>query len=91
MDLTQGGENISLDTMNALGLTFNIIILVLGYWGYKKSRDKAPLYISAAFVLFGISYIIAILNLGGTQEILIIRAIAYLVLTFAVYKLAFKR
>ncbi len=84
-------RNIALDPMNALGLTFNIIILVLGYWGYKKSRDKAPLYISVAFVIFGISYIITILNLGTTLEVLILRAIAYLILTFAVYKLAFKR
>ncbi len=83
-------KNIALDSMNALGLTFNVIIVVLGYWSYKKSREMAPLYISAAFILFGISYIITILDLGGTSEIFIIRAIAYLILTFAVYKLAFK-
>jgi len=84
-------RNIAIDPMNALGLTFNVIIVVVGYWSYKKSRDMAPLYISAAFVLFGISYIITVLNLGRTSEILIIRTIAYLILTFAVYRLAFKR
>lgn len=84
-------KDIALDSMNALGLTFNVIIVVSGYWSYKKSREMAPLYISAAFILFGISYIITIFNLGGTSEIFIIRAIAYLILTFAVYKLAFKR
>ncbi len=84
-------KSIALDSMNVLGLTFNIIIVVVGYWSYRKSRDKAPLYISAAFVLFGISYIITILNLGITLDVLIIRAIAYLILTFAVYKLAYKR
>jgi hypothetical protein len=84
-------RNIAFDPMNALGLTFNIIILILGYWGYIKSGDKAPLYISIAFILFGISYIITILGLGTPLEILIIRAIAYLIFTFAVYKLAFKR
>jgi len=82
--------SITLDS-NTLGLTFNIIIVVVGYWSYKKSRDMAPLYIGAAFVLFGISYIITIFNLGRTSEILIIRTIAYLILTFAVYKLAFKQ
>jgi uncharacterized membrane protein len=84
-------RNIAVDLMNILGLTFNVIIVVVGYWSYRKSRDMAPLYISAAFVLFGISYIITILNLGRTVDVLIIRAIAYLILTFAVYKLAFKR
>lgn len=84
-------KSIVLDSMNAVGLTFNIIIVVIGYWSYKKSRDKAPLYISAAFVLFGISYIITILNIGRPSEILIIRTLAYLILTFGVYKMAFRR
>ncbi|MCZ7382141.1 MAG: hypothetical protein O8C64_11315 [Candidatus Methanoperedens sp.] len=81
-----------LDPVNALGLTFNIIIVVLGYWSYKKSGDKVPLYVSMAFVLFGISYIITLFGLGRTLEsVLIIRTLGYLILTFAVYKLAFKR
>jgi hypothetical protein len=80
------------DPVNALGLTFNIIILVLGYWSYKKSQDKVPLYISIAFVLFGVSYLITLFGLKRTLEsVLIIRTLAYLILTFSVYKLAFKR
>jgi hypothetical protein len=80
------------DPVNALGLTFNIVIIVVGYWSYKKSQDKVPFYVSMAFVLFGISYIITLLSLGRTLEsVLIIRTLGYLILTFAVYKLAFKR
>jgi len=80
------------DPINVLGLTFNIIILVLGYWGYKKSKDKAPLYISIAFMLFGFSYIVTLIGLKRTFEsVFLIRTLAYLILTFAVYKLAFKR
>ncbi len=79
------------DPINVLGLAFNIIILTLGYWGYMKSGDKAPLYISIAFILFAISYIITILGLGSPIGILIIRAIAYLIFAFAMYKLAFKK
>lgn len=82
----------ALDPANVLGLTFNIIIVVLGYWSYKKSQDKAPLYISAAFVLFGISYIIALLSIRRAAEIvLILRTIGYLILTYAVYRLASRR
>ncbi len=81
-----------LDPVNALGLTFNIIIVVVGYWSYKKSQDKVPLYVSMAFVLFGMSYIITLLSLRRTVEsVLIIRTLGYLILTFTVYKLAFKR
>ncbi len=79
------------DPINVLGLAFNIIILTLGYWGYTKSGDKAPLYISIAFILFAVSYIITILGLGSPIGILIIRAIAYLIFAFAMYKLAFKK
>jgi hypothetical protein len=80
------------DPVNALGLTFNIVIIVVGYWSYKKSQDKVPLYVSMAFLLFGISYIITLLGLGRTLEsVFIIRMLGYLILTFAVYKLAFKR
>lgn len=83
---------IILDPVNALGLTFNIIIVVVGYWSYKKSQDKVPLYIGIAFVLFGISYIITLLSLRRTVEsVFIIRTLGYLILTFAVYKLAIKR
>jgi len=80
------------DPVNVLGLTFNIIIIVLGYWSYKKSQDKVPLYVSIAFVLFGISYLITLFSLRRTLEsVLIIRTLGYLILIFAVYKLAFKR
>ncbi len=81
----------ALDPINVLGLAFNIIILTLGYWGYMKSGDKVPLYISIAFILFAISYIITILSLGTPTGILIIRAIAYMIFSFAMYKLAFKK
>jgi hypothetical protein len=73
-------RNIAVDLMNILGLTFNVIIVVVGYWSYRKSRDMAPLYISAAFVLFGISYIITILNLGRTVDVLIITGLTRLII-----------
>ncbi len=60
------------DPVNELGLTFNIIILVFGYWSYKKSQDKVPLYISIAFVLFGVSYLITLLGLKRTLESVLI-------------------
>ncbi len=82
-----------LDPVNILGLAFNIIILVLGFWGYTKSNDKAPLYIGIAFVLFAISYIITLQGLKGNFEsaLILLRAVAYLILTYAVYKLAIKQ
>ncbi len=81
------------DPLNTLGLFFNIIILALGFWGYNKSKDKVPLYIGIAFVIFGISYIITLQGLKGNLEsvLIIIRGIAYIILSYAVYKLAFKR
>lgn len=58
------------------------LINLFGYLIYKKSKDRTTLYISIAFLLFGISHIINLLSL---QEILnfpllIIRFTAYFII-----------
>jgi uncharacterized membrane protein YhfC len=81
------------DPIYAVNLVLCIIIFVLGYWGYKKSRDVAPLYIGIAFGLFGITHLATLLNLKGTLEsvLIMIRILAYLVVIVALYKVPFRR
>ncbi len=81
------------DTTSIVGLLFNIVIVIVSYAGYKNHGTKALLYIAIAFVIFAVSYI---LTLGGFRETLgdaltAIRAIAYLVFVYALYKLAVKQ
>ena len=81
------------DPISALNLVLCTVTLVLGYWGYKKSGDKTPLYIAIAFGLFGFSHLMTLLGLKETLTtiLIVIRTIAYLIVVFAVYQVASKR
>ncbi|VVB51728.1 Uncharacterised protein [uncultured archaeon] len=81
------------DPMTAVNLVLSVIILVLGYWGYKKSNDKMLLYVGIAFGLFGISHIATLLGFKESLEsvLIIIRTLAYLTVIYAVYTVALKR
>lgn len=82
-----------LDPVYILNLVLCIIILGLGFLGYKKSKDKSPLYIGIAFGLFGISHLLTILGLRETLQVflLAIRIIAYLMVAFTMFRIAFRR
>ena len=81
------------DPITAVNLVLSVIILVLGYWGYKKSNDNVSLYVGIAFGLFGVSHLATLLGLAQNlvSLLIIIRTLAYLIVIFAVYKIAFKR
>ena len=81
------------DPITAVNLVLSVIILVLGYLGYKKSKDKIPLYIGIAFGLFGVSHIATLLDFKQSLEsvLIIIRTLAYLTVIYAVYTVALKR
>ena len=81
------------DPITAVNLVLSVIVLVLGYWGYKKSNDKVPLYVGVAFGLFGVSHIATLLDFKQSLEsvLIIIRTLAYLIVIYAVYTVAFKR
>ncbi|MBU7013451.1 MAG: hypothetical protein HXS52_13135 [Theionarchaea archaeon] len=81
-----------MDPLYVVNLVLCIIIVALGYWGSKKSGDSVPLYIGIAFGLFGISHLSILLGLKDTLEtpLIIVRLLAYLVVIFALYKVAKK-
>ena len=80
------------DPITAVNLVLCIIIVILGYWGYKKSKNSVPLYIGIAFGLFGLSHLATLLDLKETLEsvLIVIRTLAYLTVIFALYKIASK-
>ena len=79
------------DPITAVNLVLSVIVLVLGYWGYKKSNDKVPLYVGIAFGLFGVSHIATLLDFKQSLVLIIIRTLAYLIVIYAVYTVALKR
>ena len=82
-----------LDPIYLTNLILCVIILVLGIIGYKKRGGKAPLYIGIAFGLFGISHLLTLLELKETLTtfLIVIRTLAYLIVIFTLYRVAFKR
>ncbi len=77
-----------MDPIILVNLVLCIIIVILGYLGYRKSGDKMSLYIGIAFGIFGLSHFLTLLGLRETLRIflIIIRTVAYLIVIFALYK-----
>lgn len=73
------------DPIIFFNLILCIVIVILGALCWMKSREQLPLYIAAAFGLFGISHAA---TLGGLKDaltvpLIAIRALAYLLVVFA--------
>ena len=76
------------DPIIFINLILCIIILVLGYFIFKKSGEKLPLYVGIAFGLFGLSHAatLAGLKVPLTLPLIIIRTLAYLLVIYALYR-----
>ena len=83
----------TLDPIYLTNLVLCTIILVLSCLGYKKSGLSPLLYIGIAFGLFGLSHLATLLGLKATLTVafIVIRTIAYLLVVFALCRIAFKR
>jgi uncharacterized membrane protein (UPF0136 family) len=81
------------DTTTFINLVLCIVILVFGIMGWQRSKKMVPLYIGIAFGLFGISHLATLLSLKDalTTLLILIRLAAYLLVTWAVYLMAFRK
>lgn len=77
--------------ISVLNLVLCIIILILGFLGYKRNKNQVPLYISLAFGLFAISHLFSLFRTGQDMEsiLIVVRAFAYILVIAALYKAAF--
>ena len=82
-----------LDPIYIVNLALCIIILLLGFFGYRKTGNAVPLYVGLAFGLFGVSHLATILGLKDTLEVflIVIRTAAYLMVVFALYTIVKRR
>ena len=81
------------DTVTFINLVLCIVILVFGIIGWQRSKNLIPLYIAIAFGLFGLSHLATLLSLKNALNtlLIIIRLLAYLLVTYAVYLMAFRK
>jgi len=69
------------DPLVIANLLLCIIIIVVSIWSYHKTDDPAPLYVGAAFALFGITHVATLLGFKEILEpaLIMIRILAYLI------------
>jgi len=79
------------DPMSIVNLVLCAIILVFGLVGWRRSGKAFPLYVGIAFGLFGLSHLATILGLKESLEtvLIVVRTLAYVLVAFALYKVAF--
>ncbi len=76
----------------SVNLILCIVIVIFGCLGFKKAKNVWPLYLAVVFGLFGVSHLLTLLGLAATLAgvIIAIRIIAYLLVIYTVYRVAFK-
>jgi len=82
-----------MDPITLVNLILCVIIVIFGSVGFKKAKDKWPLFIAISFGLFGISHLLTLLGLHNalTGLLIAIRTVAYLLVIYTVYRIAFKK
>ena len=82
-----------MDPIYLINLILCVVIVVFGCLGFKKAKGVWPLCIAIAFGLFGLSHLLTLLGLKEalTGFLIAIRTIAYVLVIYVVYRVAFKR
>jgi hypothetical protein len=80
------------DPIDVVNLVLATAVFVLGMLGWRKTGNPQPLYIGAAFGLFALSHLAAVLGLDAqlTTALIVVRTAAYLIVIYAMYVLAFR-
>ena len=75
------------DPIIFVNLILCIIIVIMGYLSYHKSSDRLPLYVGAAFGLFGVSHAATLFGFKNllTIPLIIDRTLAYVLIILALF------
>ena len=70
-----------------VNLVLCIVIVILGFLCFKKSGERLPAFIGAAFGLFGISHAATIAGIAASLELplIVIRTLAYVLVIVALW------
>jgi hypothetical protein len=80
---------LSLELIPVTNLLFSALVVIVGLMAWHKTGKEVPLYIAAAFLLFGLSHLATLLGVAVALEIplLIIRIIGYVLIIGALYRM----
>ena len=84
--------SVTWDPVVVVNLILSAAILVIGLLGWQRSGSTIPLEIGIAFGLFGFSHLMTLLGLAGslTLVLVIVRILAYLIVLYSVYQMAYR-
>ncbi|MGO9387543.1 MAG: hypothetical protein ACLPWD_05765 [Methanobacterium sp.] len=83
----------SVDPTTLMNFIFGVIIVILGLWVFKLKKYTLALYVALGFGLFAISWLEILLGATNSNNIsiILIRALGYLVIIFALFREAILR
>ncbi len=83
----------SVDPITLMNFIFGVIIVILGLWVFKLKKYTLALYVALGFGLFAISWLEILLGSTNSNNIsiILIRALGYLVIIFALFREAILR
>ena len=83
----------SVDHTTLMNFIFGVIIVILGLWVFKLKKYTLALYVALGFGLFAISWLEILLGATNSNNIsiILIRALGYLVIIFALFREAILR
>ena len=79
------------EPLTGINLILCAVIFLFGLIGYRRARTSVPLLIGIAFGLFGVSHLASLLSLTElvTTELIALRTVAYLLVAFVLFLVAF--
>lgn len=82
----------AMDPTVLLNFIFALIVVILGLWVFKTKKLLLALYIAIAFGLFAISHLAILLGTPSANiSIIVIRALGYLVVIYALAREAVRK
>ncbi|HIH02678.1 MAG TPA: hypothetical protein HA263_02105 [Methanoregulaceae archaeon] len=81
--------SITADLIPLVNFVLATAIFALGLWGYRRSGRQTEALVGVAFGLFAITHLLTLLGISSTELlILIVRIIAYVVVMYAMFRVA---
>ena len=78
----------AVDPTTLMNFIFGVIILILGLWVFRLKKYTLALYVALGFGLFAVSWLEVLLGAVSSSNIsiVLIRAVGYLVIVFALFR-----
>jgi len=76
------------ELVTLVNLLLCLAIVIMGTFGYMKSKHKTPLRLAVVFGLFAVSHALVMFDVSGEMDMVVfaIRVVAYSMVIFLLYR-----